>query len=243
MNNQLPIWNFYKENDVPMSCWAEDDIPSSKLLLKGRAALSDAELLSIIIGNGSSRRQANSLDCARAILQHTNNNLGEVCLLSFTDLIRIGSITKSQAIRIITCFELGKRRGNDSTPSKDRIRTSSDSFAIFQSVLSDKPYEEFWIIMMNKANKFIGKCQISEGGISGTVVDPKKIFKIALDNHASLIILGHNHPSNSTVPSDADKRITEKVVNAGKLLEIIVLDHIIMGDNEYYSFADEGIIQ
>lgn len=239
MKNQLSIWNFYKENEVPMSCWCEDDKPASKILLKGRAALSDSELLSIIIGNNGSRNRS-SLDAARLILNQANDNLGEIAKLSVNDLIKAGNITIAQATRVITAFEIGKRRHGSDTVLRDNIKTSRNAYEIFCSVLTDKPYEEFWIILLNKANKVLQKCNISEGGISGTIVDPKKVFKIALDNHASSIILGHNHPSGVVTPSETDHNITKKLVNAGLLLEINVLDHIICCDSNYYSFADEG---
>jgi DNA repair protein RadC len=126
--------------------------------------------------------------------------------------------------------------------AKEKIANSRDAFEIFQSVMGDQPYESFWIILLNKANKVIRKCSISEGGVSGTVVDPKKIYKIALDQHASSIILGHNHPSGNIQPSEADQKITKKIKDAGFMLDVAVLDHLIIGDDRYYSFADEGTL-
>jgi len=223
---------------VPMQMWCEDDRPDTKILLKGKMALSDAELLSIIIGNDGSRKRS-CLDAARRILHQANDNLGEIAKLSMVELVKAG-ITMAQATRVITAFEIGRRRSASEVVSKEKISTSSNANAIFRSVLTDKPYEEFWIIMLNRSNRVIGLKMISEGGISGTVVDPKKIFKIALDNHSSGIILGHNHPSGVLVPSEADVKITKKIVNAGLLLEIAVLDHLIITDEGFYSFADEG---
>jgi len=148
----------------------------------------------------------------------------------------------AQATRVITAFEIGRRRSASEIVTKEKISSSRNAYEIFRSVLTDKPYEEFWIILLNRANKVLQKVQISEGGMSGTVVDPKKIFKVALDHHASSIILGHNHPSGAIYPSEADQKITKKLVNAGLLLEITVLDHLILANDQFYSFADEGAL-
>ena len=230
----------YKHN-VPMQMWCEDDKPATKILLKGKMALSDSELLSILIGNDASRKRS-CLDSARQILNHSADNLGEIAKLSVNDLIKTGNITLAQATRVITAFEIGRRRSASEVVLKEKISTSRNAYEIFKSVLTDRPYEEFWIILLNRANKVIQKVQISEGGISGTVVDPKKVFKIALDSHASSVILGHNHPSGTVNPSEADQKLTKKLVNAGILLEIAVLDHLIITDNFFYSFADEGTL-
>jgi len=224
-----------------MQSWCEDDKPSTKILLKGKMALSDAELLSIIIGNDNSPRRS-CLDTARLLIHQANDNLGEVAKLSVSELVRAGNITMAQATRIISAFEVGRRRDASEVSSRLRVSTSKDAYDIFHGVLSDKPYEEFWILLLNRANRLIRKECISEGGISGTVVDPKKIFKVALDHHTTGIILGHNHPSGNTRPSESDIRITQKIVEAGKLLEVSVLDHIILADNGFYSFSDEGAL-
>jgi DNA repair protein RadC len=139
-------------------------------------------------------------------------------------------------------FALARRRNESEVILKDKISRSTDAFEIFKSLIGDLPYEEFWILMLSKANKVIKKVRISEGGVSGTVVDPKKIYKIALDHHASSLILGHNHPSGNIQPSEADQKITKKIKECGILLDIAVLDHIIIGDDRFYSFADEGTI-
>jgi DNA repair protein RadC len=228
-------------NNIPMQMWCEDDKPATKILLKGKMALSDSELLSIIIGNDGSRNRT-CLDSARLILNKASDNLGEIAKLSVTELATAGNITMAQATRVITAFEIGRRRSASEIVTKEKISSSRNAYEIFRSVLTDKPYEEFWIILLNRANKVLQKVQISEGGISGTVVDPKKIFKVALDHHASSIILGHNHPSGATYPSEADQKITKKLVNAGLLLEITVLDHLILANDQFYSFADEGVL-
>ncbi len=227
-------------NNIPMQQWCEDDRPDTKILLKGKAAVSDSELLSIIIGNDGSRNRS-SLDAARLILNQSSDNLGEIAKLSVAELVKT-SITMAQATRIITTFEIGRRRNVSESVTKEKISSSRNAYEIFRSVLTDKPFEEFWIILLNRANKVHQKVQISEGGISGTVVDPKKVFKIVLDNLASGIILGHNHPSGVVTPSEADCRITKKLVNAGVLLEITVLDHIILANDQFYSFADDGAL-
>ncbi len=222
-----------------MQQWGEDDRPATKLLLKGKAAVSDSELLSLLIAKDT--KTFSSLDISRKILNSCNDSLGEVGKLSVVDLLKF-NLTAAMSIRILTAFEVGNRRIATDTIAREKIKTSRTAYEIFRSVLNDKPYEEFWIIMLNKANMVLRKCKISEGGISGTVVDPKKIFKVALDYHASSIILGHNHPSGFVVPSDADIKITKKLVDAGKLLEIAVLDHLIIADDTYYSFSDDGAL-
>jgi DNA repair protein RadC len=226
------------ENKIPMRFWAEDDLPSEKLLLKGTGSLSDAELLSIIIGSGIPGE--NSLDIARKILSLCGNNLSEFWKYSVSDLQQFKGIGQKIAVQICAMFALARRRNESDVLTKAKIASSKDAFDIFNSLTGDLFYEEFWIILLNKANKVLKKVRISEGGISGTVVDPKKIFKIALDNHCSSIILGHNHPSGNIQPSEADQKITKKIKECGILLDMAVLDHIIVAGDRYYSFADEG---
>jgi len=226
------------ENRIPMRLWAEDDLPSEKLLMKGSGSLSDAELLSIIIGSGISGE--NSLEIARNLLSRCGNSLCEFWKISVSDLQKIKGIGQKRAVKICAMFALARRRNESEVILKDKISRSTDAFEIFKSLIGDLPYEEFWILMLSKANKVIKKVRISEGGVSGTVVDPKKIYKIALDHHASSLILGHNHPSGNIQPSEADQKITKKIKECGILLDIAVLDHIIIGDDRYYSFADEG---
>lgn len=220
--------------------WAEDDRPREKLLLKGRHSLSDAELLAILIGSGT--RHESAVDLAKNILKLASDNLAALSKLSLTDLITVKGIGQARAVTILASMELGRRRNESEVLVRDKIKTSRDAFEIFRSTIGDRPYEEFWIILLNRANQVIKKCNISEGGISGTVVDPKKVFKISLDNHASSIILGHNHPSGVVTPSEADCRITKKLHDAGAMLEVAVLDHLIIGEDSYYSFADEGAL-
>jgi DNA repair protein RadC len=226
------------ENKIPMRLWAEDDLPSQKLLLKGTGTLSDAELLSIIIGSGVSGE--NSLDIAKKMLSISGNSLCEFWKFGVSDLQKIKGIGEKRAVKICAMFALARRRNESEVILKDKISSSRDAFEIFKSLMGDLPFEEFWILMLNKANRVLKKVRISEGGISGTVVDPKKIFQICLAQHTSSIILGHNHPSGNIQPSEADQKITKKIRDCGTMLDIAVLDHIIVGEDKYYSFADEG---
>lgn len=220
--------------------WAEEDRPREKLMLKGRHALSDAELIAILIGSGTQALSA--VEIAKGILEGVDDNLTELGRLSVHDLRKNHGIGPARAIAIAAALELGRRR-NEAPPSgKAVVIKSQDAFAILKPVMQDKPYEEFWILLLNRANRFIRRECISEGGISGTVVDPKKIFKIVLDYHATGIILGHNHPSGNTKPSESDIRITNKIVEAGKLLEVSVLDHLIVTDTGFFSFSDQGMM-
>jgi len=226
------------ENRIPMRYWAENDLPSQKLLLKGNGSLSDAELLSIIIGTGVSGE--NSLDIAMKSLSICGNNLCEFWKFSVSDLQKIKGIGEKRAVKIAAMFALARRRNESEVIIKNKISKSQDAFEIFHSLMGDLPYEEFWLLLLNRANRVIKKVKISEGGISGTVVDPKKIFQICLEQHATSILLGHNHPSGAVTPSEADNKITKKIKDCGLLLDVAVLDHIIVGDDRYYSFADEG---
>ncbi len=220
--------------------WAEDDRPREKFLLKGRHSLSDAELLALLIGSGNKKDSA--LDLAKAIMSKGRNNLVELSRMGVEDLLQFRGIGKVKAITILAALELGRRRNEAEVILKEKISCSKDAYEIFRSTIGDRPYEEFWIILLNRANRIIRKCSISEGGIAGTLVDPKKIFKIALDNHASSIILGHNHPSGLVTPSEADLKLTQKIREAGTMLDVSVIDHLIIGENTFFSFADEGVL-
>ena len=241
MNPELALENGKNyENKIPMRFWAEDDLPSQKLLLKGNGSLSDAELLSIIIGSGVSGE--NSLDIAMKTLSICGNNLCEFWKFSVSDLQKIKGIGEKRAVKIAAMFALARRRNESEVIFKNKISKSQDAFEIFHSLMGDLPYEEFWLLLLNRANRVVRKVKISEGGVSGTVVDPKKIFQICLEQHATSIILGHNHPSGTITPSEADNKITKKIKDCGLLLDVAVLDHIIVGDDRFYSFADEGTL-
>jgi len=226
---------------ITIKNWAEDDRPREKLMLKGKSALSDAELTAILIGSGNIEESA--VELSKRILKSVNDNLIELSKLSINDLVKnFKGIGEAKAISIIAALELGKRRRSAEIIEKKKINSSKDAFELMQSMISDCYYEEFWIIMLNKANKVIKYLSISEGGLTATVADPKKIFKLALENNATSLILCHNHPSGNLKPSDADIKLTKQVKEAGLFLEILVVDHIIIGDDSYYSFADEGIL-
>ncbi|MDP4266899.1 MAG: DNA repair protein RadC [Bacteroidota bacterium] len=220
--------------------WAEDDRPREKMLKKGKSALSDAELLAIIIGSGNITQSA--LDLSKEILNNTGNNLNELAKLSIEDLKKFKGIGDAKAISILATIELGGRRMASDFVERQKITCSADVYEYFKNLLMYLKTEEFWILMLNRANKIIDKKNISHGGTAGTVVDPKVIFKHALENGASSIVLCHNHPSGNILPSSNDINITKNLKNAGLLLEIKVFDHIIIAENKYYSFADEGII-
>jgi len=225
---------------LPISQWAEDDRPREKLMLRGKGQLSKAELIAILIGSGNTEESAVQL--AQKILNSINNNLAELSNLSLSDLKKFKGIGEAKAISIIAALELGKRRLSEDVLVRKKIKSSEDAFHILYAELSDKQYEEFWVLMLDRANQVIRKVNISEGGMAGTVADPKKIFKMALDLNASSLILSHNHPSNNLKPSQNDIDLTKKLRSAGKLLDIEVLDHLIFGNDTYYSFADENII-
>lgn len=226
------------ENWIPMRLWAEDDLPSEKLLMKGLGILSDAELLSIIIGSGISGE--NSLETARNLLSRCGNSLCELCKVGVSDLQKIKGIGQKRAVKICAMLALARRRNESEVILKDKVSRSNDAFEIFKSLIGDLPHEEFWILLLNKANLVIKKHKVSEGGVSETVVDHKKIFQICLAQLATSIILGHNNLSGNLQPSEADTKITKKIRDCGILLDVAVLDHIIVGDDLYNSFADEG---
>lgn len=223
---------------IPIHEWAEDDRPREKLLLKGKHSLSDAELIAILMGSGSKNESA--VDLAKRILKASKDNLIEISKLGVKDLTKFKGVGEAKAISIIAALELGKRRRREGALDKKKISSSIDVFEYFSGILSDSNYESFYILMLNRANKVIREIQISEGGLSGTVADPKKIFKVALEQNASAIILCHNHPSGNIKPSDADIKLTQKLRSAGEMLDLPVIDHIILGEENYYSFADEG---
>ncbi len=221
--------------------WAEDDKPREKLMLKGKNSLSDAELIAILIGSGN--RDETAVDLSKRILRSVNDNLIELSKLSISQLQKnFKGIGEAKAISIIAALELGKRRRSSEVLIKNKITSSHDAFEIFQNYVADIQHEEFWIMILNRSNHIIKTISVSEGGVAGTVVDPKKIFKLALENNASSLVLCHNHPSGNIQPSDADFKITKKIKNAGELLEINIIDHLIIGDEKYYSFADQGVL-
>ncbi len=220
--------------------WAEDERPREKLLNKGKNALSDAELLAILIGSGNNEESA--VDLCKRILQSVDANLVELSKLDVISLSKFKGIGEAKALSIVAALELGRRRRAAEPLQRPAVITSKDAYEIAQGLIADSNYEQFWLLLLNRANKLIRKENISEGGTAGTVADPKRIFKIAIDHNASYIILAHNHPSGNMSPSDEDIRLTRKIKEGAKLLDMQVLDHIILGENNYYSFADEGVL-
>jgi DNA repair protein RadC len=220
--------------------WAEEDRPREKLLLKGRAALSDAELLAILIGSGTSRLSA--VDVCKLILQSAGHDLNELARFTVSELQKHKGIGQAKAISIVAALELGRRRKEAPRQEKPKIGSSADAFEQLRGDFMDLPHEEFRLLLLNRANQVMKKIQLSSGGVAGTVADPKLIFKHALDQLASGIILAHNHPSGNLKPSEADIRLTRKLKEAGSLLDLPILDHLICADDRYYSFADEGLL-
>lgn len=218
--------------------WNEEDRPREKLMLRGKQQLSDAELLAIIIGSGTPKVTA--VDLCKEILNFTNNDLVELGKLTIKDLMKFKGIGEAKAISIVSALELGRRRQAENVQNIEKITCSSDAYRILLNQLVDLSYEEFWIIYLNRKNKIIGKEKVSSGGITGTVVDNRIIFKNALDRLATSIVLAHNHPSGNLTPSVEDIKLTQKLKEGGKLLDILILDHIIISHNGYYSFADDG---
>lgn len=229
-----------ESNQRGIKSWAEEDRPREKLINRSKKALTNAELLAIIIGSGSSSESAVSL--ARRILSDYDNDLTAIAKCGVKELCTFKGIGPAKAISVIASLELGRRMKATDPQTRPKITCSSDSYTILSSSMEDLNTEVFKIILLSRGNKVIKICTISEGGVSGTVVDPKVIFKQAIDNLASGIILSHNHPSGNLKPSKADINITKRLVEAGKLLEIQVLDHLIISESGYYSFMDEGMI-
>lgn len=221
--------------------WSADDRPREKMLTKGRQSLSDSELLAIILGSGSPGESA--VDLAKRILGDYHNNLNELGRISISDLVKkYKGIGEAKAINILAALELGRRRKESEPLERDVIRSSKDAFNIMYPVIADLPHEEFWILLCNRANKVLRKELIGRGGINAVMVDARIVMKAALDHMASGIILCHNHPSGTLKPSDMDIKLTQRVVESARLFEIKIIDHIIVAENKYYSFADEGML-
>jgi DNA repair protein RadC len=232
MNNSL------YQKPASIKSWAEDDRPREKLMNKGHSALSDAELLAILLGSGS--RNESAVDLAKRILAKAENNLSQLGKMTLADLKAFKGVGEAKAITIMAAMELGRRRKQADRLEREKISGSKDVFEIMEPQLADLPHEEFWIILLNRSNKIIRKECISRGGITGTVADLRLIFKPAIESLATGIIVCHNHPSGNLKPSDADVSLTRKIRDAGALLDIHLLDHLIIVEKAYYSFADEG---
>lgn len=223
-----------------ITSWAEEDRPREKLMLKGKSTLTNAELLAILIGSGSANETA--VELSKRILASADHHLQELSKYSLEELTEFKGIGEAKAISIIAALELGRRYRSTEAMNRKKISSSRDAFDAVFSYLSDSNYEEFYVILLNRANEILGIHKISEGGTSGTVVDPKKVFKLALIKHASGIILSHNHPSGNLQPSHQDKNLTNRIKHSADMMEISLLDHIIVGNNDYFSFADNAIL-
>lgn len=220
---------------------AVEDRPREKMIQKGISALSDAELVAILIGSGSAKESA--VELARKIMVGFKNNLNELGKATIEELKnKYHGVGEAKAISIVAAMELGRRRLLHQSLEMPVVKSSNDVFNLYRPVIADLPHEEFWITLLNRANKVRHRFNISKGGLTGTVIDVRLIMKKALENNASSLILCHNHPSGNTQPSDADIQITRKLKDAGKIMEIPVLDHLIVTENGYFSFADEGML-
>ncbi|HLU89019.1 MAG TPA: DNA repair protein RadC [Cyclobacteriaceae bacterium] len=225
---------------IKISSLAEEDRPREKLLLKGKGALSDAELIAILIGSGT--KSLSAVDLSKHILGNVGNDLGKLARMSVKDLQQFKGIGEAKAVCIVSALELGRRRKMLEPGKQTKITSSGDVYELMKPHLQDEPIEHFYAVLLNRGNIVIKAQLISQGGTSATIADPKLIFKYAMDNMASYIILVHNHPSGNLKPSEQDIRLTRKLVEVGKNLELLVIDHVIFTDVGYFSFADEAMI-
>jgi DNA repair protein RadC len=225
---------------ITIKLWAEEDRPREKLLSLGRRSLTDAELIAILIGSGS--RSETAVELSKRILHAFENDLDKLGRLSVNELSKFKGIGEAKAISIISAMELGRRRRETEIRKVTQISCSKDIYLLLSRYFADLNHEEFWIVLLNRANKVLSQHLISKGGQAGTVADPKVIYQAALEHNAASIILAHNHPSGSLKPSQADINLTRKLKEAGQLLDISVLDHLIFTDSSYLSFADEGLL-
>lgn len=227
------------ENKIGIKSWAEEDRPREKLAGQGRRALTDAELIAILIGSGS--RNETAVELSKRILHHYDNDLNKLGKASITELSNFKGIGEAKAISIIAALEIGRRRNDFETKPPEVITGSKDAYNLMRRLLVDLNHEEFWILLMGRSQKVLAKELVSKGGLSETVVDPKIIFGMALHRQATGVIMIHNHPSGSLKPSQNDLNLTKRLTDAGKLLGINVFDHIIISDEGFYSFADNGL--
>lgn len=228
------------EKRLSIPAWSSQDKPREKFELKGKFSLSEAELLAILLRTGSPTSSA--VDLARQILSQADNDLHNLASFTLSDFLKIKGVGKAKALAILAALELGRRRKEAESRPKPLITESIAAYAQLKQELMDLEHEEFWVLLLNRSNHLIRKQQVSQGGVAGTVVDSKIVFKMALDALACGIILAHNHPSGNLSPSDADIRLTNKLRDAGVLLDIHILDHVIIGGQDYFSFADKGLL-
>jgi DNA repair protein RadC len=229
-----------KTKNLTIKSWALDDRPREKLLSKGKNALSDAELVAILIGSGNKNESAVGL--SKRILQSVNGSINELSKLSVEKLCEFNGIGEAKAITIITALELAKRKQLEASLIKPKINSSKSVFNLMQPIIGDLPHEEFWVLYVNNSNTVLAKSQISKGGLTATVVDVRLILKKAIELASVGLVVCHNHPSGKLTPSEADKQLTQKLKNASATLDIKLLDHLIITEKDYFSFADEGIL-
>jgi DNA repair protein RadC len=228
----------YSNQNLTIKSWAEEDRPREKLLTKGKQSLSDAELLAILLGSGS--RDETAVGLAQRILQSVDNDLNELGRRSVAELTKFKGMGEAKSITVVAALELGRRRQLTDVKERPQIRSSRDAWQLIAPILMDLSHEEFWILLLNRASRVIGREQISLGGVAGTVVDAKIVFRKAIESMASSLILVHNHPSGNLQPSQQDISLTQKLKKAGETLDIAVLDHLIITERGYFSFADEN---
>jgi DNA repair protein RadC len=220
--------------------WSVEDRPREKLLKSGVQSLSNAELLALLIGSGT--RENNAVDLARNILSTVRNNLYDLGKLTTEELVKIRGIGLARAITLQAALELGTRRNSSYGQEKILISNSESAYELLYPIIGELDHEEFWIIILNRAHRVLNTEKISQGGLTGTVIDTRMILKHALDKRATSIIISHNHPSGNKTPSEADIQITKKIRSAAEIMDIMVLDHVIVAGKTYFSFADEGIM-
>ncbi|MFC3417223.1 RadC family protein [Algoriphagus hitonicola] len=225
---------------IKISQLAEEDRPREKLLLRGKGSLTDAELIAILIGSGTPKISA--VDLSRHILASVNHDLAALARMSIQDLKKFKGIGEAKAISIVSALELGRRRKEVEPQKRFKISSSKDVYDVMKPEMYDEVVEHFYLLLLTRRNQVIKKERISQGGTSGTVVDAKVVFKSALDHHAQSIILVHNHPSGSLSPSEQDRRLTNRLTEIGRAMDLPILDHVIFTDTGYFSFADEGIL-
>lgn len=240
MTHSPPTKEPYRLKGLPIKSWAEADRPREKFKVKGKQQLSEAELLAILLGSGT--REESALALSKRMLSHFNNDLTALGRSDLHDLKKFKGVGEVKAIKVMAALELGRRRQLTSIIDKPQICSSKEAFDALAPLMMDLQHEEFWIIMLNRANRVIGREKISSGGVAGTVVDGKVVFRKAVQNLACSVILAHNHPSGNLRPSQSDIDLTKRLMEAGKTLDIIVLDHLIITHKGFYSFADEDII-
>lgn len=225
---------------MTIKSWAIEDRPREKLILQGKTILTDAELIAILIGSGTAEESA--VELSKRMLSSVNNNINQLARLSLEQLMDFKGIGEARAVRIITALELGKRRHFEQLEEKPIIKSSKDAFQIIQPLIGELPHEEFWVLFLNNSNKVIAKLQLSKGGITATMVDVRVLFKKGVEVSSVGIIVCHNHPSGKLIPSKSDKTLTQKIKEAGQTLDIKLLDHLIITQKDYFSFADNQIL-